>query len=399
MRASRGFTLVELLTSLAVTSVVMLGVTATVIGQARAYDIGARTRDSVGQARSSMSFIERKLELAGYGVDPRFVFDFSGVRDWGTAGPDELVFYSRDPSFRARGMVTGLAGPPGGAFQVDLTEPLKVRLFKGQFVQLVCVSGSRMAVGQVTATTAPGATSLPLSNAPAFSAQQFPGEPARPGACEAAGSPVLVTKVDRYRFFVARVDEGGAAPRSILFLDRGLDFKGGHPLNEPAQGANPELTTWNSPAQLAEMVPLVFDVDDFQVAYFMNRPPLGGVDAVDKSPNGNDNWILGDAPTDVRPVGVDAGVPAPTYDAPYNDNRRFNASSANIRGVRVTVVVRSTFKRASTAGSLNKPIGGENRPASAPDGFARSVLQIEVPTPNLASRSAFAPLVNDPGGG
>lgn len=158
-------TLVELLVGLVVSTIVLAAVLAIATATSRTYHDGRRVRERQSSARSAIDAVQRVLNLAGYGVDPQFAFDFDYYRcqnaagmalPYSTAGcaaavrdrmdgPDELVVYHRNPAYQ---LATGQEPvgqawrlPAGGvADSTQLTLALRGGDFlgQGQVLQIVC---------------------------------------------------------------------------------------------------------------------------------------------------------------------------------------------------------------------------------------------------------------------
>lgn len=378
---ARGFTLVELLVTLVIVSMLGAAVAAVVIHQTRSYELSARMREVVAANRSSMSFIERRLRMAGFGVDPRFAFDFGRpgnviVRD-STTGPDELVFFSRSPGFHRR--ATGMSAT-GLTLDAPLTRPLRA----GQVLLVICPSGSGSGYVTVSGMSGPSSVSLFMASG-VFPRQQLP-------TCTDAP---YVLKVDRYRFFVADVNEGGGRVRSYLMLDQGVEVvagsRGAYDTTAERFPEPRDPTPWDpaqvlTAAQLQNLTPVAADVEDFQVAWLMNRPEGTAAPATPVlPPDANSNWVFADTVAE-QPRPGDA---APAYQDAYLDVSRFSGHPANVRGVRVTLVIRS----ARPGSRRDRRPAVENRPqAAAEDGFYRSVITTQVSIRNMLSRSEFAPV-------
>ena len=106
-RPPRGFTLIEVTVGAAVALIVIGIVTATFLSQQRSMQALDLSREASSAARDAMLSMQQTIGRAGYGIDPRYAFDFRsyGCPNWTAAapcrdkinGPDEIVFVSRDP--------------------------------------------------------------------------------------------------------------------------------------------------------------------------------------------------------------------------------------------------------------------------------------------------------------
>ncbi|HET9752695.1 MAG TPA: type II secretion system protein, partial [Myxococcales bacterium] len=74
---SRGFTLVELLVSVAILSVVMAGISGVLIKQSQASAVQSAQRDLEESARLALLELASAVRMAGYGIDPPAAFDFA----------------------------------------------------------------------------------------------------------------------------------------------------------------------------------------------------------------------------------------------------------------------------------------------------------------------------------
>ncbi|HSP77456.1 MAG TPA: PilW family protein, partial [Myxococcaceae bacterium] len=148
-------------------------------------------------------------------------------------------------------------------------------------------------------------------------------------------------------------------------------------------------------------VPLVADVESFQVAYVMNRPPPGSAHSalppVDiASGAAVANWVLGDTgsvPSDAHPDPT--LLAAPLYETPYDDALRYNAHPANIRAVRVNIAVRSARREPNGRLAFERVDLEDSSEAAPPDGYYRSNLTTTMRVPNMLSRSSFNPPLGD----
>ena len=79
MRQSRnienGFTLIELMLSIAISGIVLAAITATFISQSRSYDAQAQINGMQQGARAAMDIITREVRMAGYNTNSTLTFD------------------------------------------------------------------------------------------------------------------------------------------------------------------------------------------------------------------------------------------------------------------------------------------------------------------------------------
>src|SRR5439155_476223 len=165
-RPPRGFTLIEVTVGAAVALIVIGIVTATFLSQQRSMQALDLSREASSAARDAMLSMQQTIGRAGYGIDPRYAFDFRsyGCPNWTAAapcrdkinGPDEIVFVSRDPNYYWAGTpsstISGCdpsAPCTGRAWQVKGFDATHVtvaanagdRFLKGQIVQIACAQG------------------------------------------------------------------------------------------------------------------------------------------------------------------------------------------------------------------------------------------------------------------
>src|SRR5687767_4876008 len=76
-RSPRGFTLLELLVGMTVNILILTAVAGAFIAIQRSYHAEAQIKSSVEYSRTATSFLERQLRKVGYGIDPRFAYEFS----------------------------------------------------------------------------------------------------------------------------------------------------------------------------------------------------------------------------------------------------------------------------------------------------------------------------------
>lgn len=316
LKRARGFTLAELAVVMAVTVVAMALVLGTFQAQQRSFEAVEVGRAAQAAARDATLELERTLRLAGFGIDPRFAFDFAHYacdappcRD-AVDAPDELVFMARDPGYRLdppnapTGNAWGVMAVSSGA--VVLNGRAGTFFREGQVLQLLCDGAADAVMVTVAATTAPleadGVIIVSIDSEVA--GDPYNGSPTTL-ACLSAGSAVAF-KVNRYRYYV-----DNTLPVPWLMLDQGLFDADGEP----------------------ERLPIAPGVEDLQVAYLFGRSPNF------TPPDSDESGLAGDEPgVQEEP---DPALNPPLYQTINEDPLRFTLHPANIRAVRVSVVVRS----------------------------------------------------------
>lgn len=408
-RAPRGLTLVEMMIALTVSALTIAAAATMLVHQQRSFVSGAGDRAQQEAGRRALQELTRRLRSAGYGVDSNLIFDFGATalvprtnlvepatnvsypgyacatnvrcRDSvDQTASDQIVFMTRDPMFsRPATVVTTSA--------VTVMGQLKQPMYAGQLLQVSCMGGTRyrayVTVSQdvpapanpnaATAVTIQLRSGVVNAGVPVFGLENA----VLADACfslTGALAPV-VTSVDRSRFYVAWYADDGtvvapqtAGARPYLMLDQGL------------QGASPGP------------IPLAADVEDLQLAYLFHPAVAGGpVRVVGVTPGTS---IADEAfPIDTTPS-------PPAYDDVPDAASRITGSPANIIGVRVSVVVRSSEPdvRRTTTEDMTVPAAG-NRPAflGLPN-YRRSLFETTVWLPNVQTASFTYPIVNAAGG-
>jgi type IV pilus assembly protein PilW len=376
---SRGFTLIELLVGAVTTTIILTAVAVTVMGVQASYQTESRIKVAVEGLRTATNFIEQRMRMAGYGVDPRIAFDFgttvlpsnlkanhsivlgAGIPN---AVTDDLAFRYRDAAWMRRGRYAGAGGiqlEPGSKFGMNFP--------KNQRFIVSCRGGESYLVLKAGA----GGVLKDATQAANVTVDTALSSVSADDAClgKSGEQAPFVLLLHEVRIRVMNLDG-----RPFLMAFQSLD----------------EL-------DLSTAVPLAADVESFQVAYIMNRPPptgthskLAAVDATSVGPN----WVLGD----VGSVDADRfpnvnASPAPTYKTPYEDAARYNKHPANIRAVRVSIGLRSTNREPNGRRSFERVNLEDSVEAAKADGFYRTNTTTTVRVPNLMSRSAFNPPVGD----
>jgi type IV pilus assembly protein PilW len=391
MRA-RGFSLIELLVAMAVSLIVVAAAVSLLIGTQRLFQTGTEDRALQETARVAMGELVGNLAMAGYGLDPTFAFDFGQAntimdripigdqarfggydcanpavcRD-SITGPDELVFYARDPMFGK-----DLTGPVG-ASSITLVGPV-TNLNPGQVLQIMCYGGSSqwywayVSVAKVDQSN-PLQVAVTLTPSPGL-AYDFPyqNQLLTEKACFGAGVR-RAFKIDRYRYFIATIDAAGnvqpwqtPGARPYLMLDQGLSDA-------------------NGPVS----VPIAPDVEDLQVSYVF---PLADA-ASGQQLVGATSGVRVDASATGIDLAPALGIPA--FSTPSLDPIRTTHHPANIRAVRVAITVRSglidpKLPDAAVPAALNRP----DVPGEA--GYRRLVFESTAATHNLESRLPVFPI-------
>jgi prepilin-type N-terminal cleavage/methylation domain-containing protein len=370
MRSGRGFTLVEMLLSVAILSAVVAGISGLLIKQTQASAVQASQRDLEESGRLALQELGHAVRLAGYGIDPTAAFDFARFacttpdipdtcngsgRDRSDA-PDELVVAWRDPAFSRR--VTAIAG--AGPWTVTLNASLTGTLQGGRIFELLCESAQNVSYYALDAVAEPASPQLItlrlLTPADGFFPSVAPTD-----ACFSSAAAVLV---ERTRYYVA----------NDTFEVPGL---------------------WRDRGRGAEL--LFRGIEDVQLSYEIGQPPAGSKYAAGgTSPvaapgcveGGNATWSFG-------ACAGSTGTPSHTSVAPdwrneiYDSDHRYTGHPANIRRVNIAVVARAT--RASPDGSGDALPALFNRPARARDRFHRSVQTLSEKPLNLLTRAYLLP--------
>ncbi|HYX90503.1 MAG TPA: hypothetical protein VE782_02990 [Myxococcaceae bacterium] len=396
-------TLIEVLVTLAVASLVMVGITNAFLAQTRQYQSMAGRRDVQSGGRMGLKILEEKLRFAGYGVDPNLAISAwdswdpaAGALAGDTSFPDAIVIHERDPNFQR-----SISSAGGGV--INFLEPLKdgYPLLPGQILLALCSGAQRYTYVTVATRAEPGALQVSLLGGTGAASPIGP-PPTRfrdldgilEDPCFDSGEARLV-KIDRYAFFVSAFDDDGdQATRRLPFLmmHRGLDLNG------------------DGTVDINDAVPIAVGVEQLQISYVMNTRATDpvrvlGVTTANRvpPPDGANAW---DQPTE-----------RPRFSDSYLSDRRFTSNPANIRQVRVTLVTRSRAHNAAipgdnmytaadagwSAGTLTtgttvwQQMENLATPASGSDfnpnggGYLRSVMRMAVSPKNLLMRSQFLP--------
>ena len=385
---TRGFSLIELLVGVAVSVIVVAAAVALLTGTQRSFQGGVDDRAMQETARVAMDELTTNLAQAGYGMEPTLVFDFGQaatiqdevptgdqVRFGGynctapvncrdsIAGPDEVVFYSRDPLWEKD--LTGIVG----VNSITLVGPIASPLQQGQVLQVMCYGTNdqwlwAFVTVQSADATNPSAIQVSLAPSPGLPFD-FPYQNSLlTQPCFGSGTR-RAFKIDRYRYYIQAVDGAGnpqawetPGTRPYLMLDQGLA---------------------SSPAAIAA------DVEDLQVAYVFPLAAAGSQligatagTAVAEGANG----------IDLAPA---LGIPS--FSTPSLDPTRTTNHPANIQAVRVAITVRSERSDLTcTDPACTQLPASLNRPAwPGEPGYKRMVFDATTYVHNMMTRLAVFP--------
>lgn len=396
-RPSRGFTLIELMTTLAISSVAIMAIAFALITQTQHYHAQSNRRVAQSNARQALTFLQDQLHMAGYGVDPdRAIlafdsFDAASPAAPGVNFPDAITLHARDPLFQRTVTAANNA-------RINFTPALTQPLPQGQILLLLCEGASAHLYLTASQPAAAGDTAVNLAAAAAGAESPFSSPGPRfhqqdqiasdPCFTDVAQPPRLV-KVDRAAFYIARFDDdanAGTPAVPYLMMHRGTDLN--------ADGA----------VDANDATPVSDGVEQLQIAYVLNTistaPPL--VAGVDDAVPWGDAWDANSPP------------PRPRMRDSYRAISRLTHHPANIRQVRVTLVARGPTTGEDLGDDLHEPalpsssgtaIAGIGVPwrqmenlGAAPaqlaptgGGYERMLLRVSVSPKNLLMRGQFLP--------
>jgi prepilin-type N-terminal cleavage/methylation domain-containing protein len=379
----RGFSLIELMMAMGITSVVIAGISLILVKQSQASVKQTQQRTVEETGRQALLEIAYAVRMAGSGIDPTAAFDFDryacgdppsgancnnnpgidtpptpatpGSRDRND-GPDELVVSYRDPSFARDVKAKTGTGP----YTITLDRPLKGTINQGRLAMLLCSGADPVAYVAFAADAAPAVPQTVSLRQVTTTDGYYPvAAPTDP--CFASGSLVLV---ERVRYFVANDFDKVPA----LFRDRN-------------HGSAPQV--------------LYRGIEDLQLVYTIGPGP--GAAPV---PCGT-GWDFGSCNQGIVPRNAGLALKQDFWiTEAYDHADRFLPDPANIRAVQINLVARSTTLSPDKAGDPLPALA--NRPAPAADPtrpYARTVLSITEQPTNLLSRARMMPVAAATGGG
>jgi len=423
-RPARGFTLLELMVGATMSLLVIGAVTGAFLSQNRAFVALDLNRVAADASRDAFLEMEPSIRRAGFGLDPRYAFDFAyyacpaaNCRD-STTGPDNIVFYARNPNYtytvnaatapdgtvcaNAQGCATGNAynvtiTNAGGVYTVtpDLRTGAVTPVRLGQVMQFICPGAAAVTMATLAATPAQSGTPN-LSLVPTPATAPASNDPTKANGFGTNGCfvqpGVIMVPVDRFHYLVQQY-----AGVPWLVLDTGTDVDG------------------SGVVDVGDYLPIAPSVEDVQFAYVMNinapTIPNGGAPPAAAPGKGPDvptaggvnagNWVIGDyftgtgaaaTGTQEQPDSTLANMPQ--YTTSLADPLRFNVTAANIRGVRVAVNLRSLqtdqSQSASWTGDTENQVGNLNGANLQTGGrLRRFSYSTTVACRDMESRSAF----------
>jgi type IV pilus assembly protein PilW len=377
---TRGFTLMEVVVTLAILGIVIGALFGVVQGQQTAFYQGNLQRAAQGSARAAFAYVEERVAQAGYGMEPSLAFDFTSPvapcpfascpRD-STSDNDELVFYSRNAQYWVPASYT--AEPVGNAWRITSFDALGGTVnvnarandvfARGRIVQAVCSGTTAYAYGTVAQTVkAAAAGSLQITLLPVDATNPFRRQDVAQSAvaagCFGSGQARLFL-IDRFRFHVRPVTVSGAVV-PYLVLDPGLDANG--------DGFDP-----------GEEIIVAEGIETFQVAYELTNTALAARGSVPGTPitftQGDLGATAGNGMTTLRFPGTITDPATETvYDptswfgyavGPPPASQRLTDHQANIRAVRVSLRARApaTNPSGGAPGALVPVLNQDTLPA------------------------------------
>lgn len=422
----RGLTLVEILVALAVLGMILASVYGIAILQQRSYAVQGDIVLAQQNARRVIHTLESLIRNAGFGVDPPIAFDFSyyccqggfinpdtcpspsappACRDRINA-PDEIVFLQRDPNPRTWGRVANISvGADGALSEAEVCFPGSVTeagIRRGTILLFMCdgaagiynyvvvdtvdeagphsirITPYNSTQRTVTNLVHPGTSDTFMGNAVvSFDNSCFQNVPGVCASPPVSGPWVFPIRLWRLYIHVEDVDHDG------------IDIEDPHFLMLDPGTVNPDTGHY-------ERIPVAQDVEDIQVAYILERAkndPVRGVtgeeEGVQEEPNPNDYTGCEAYPTYFEERKY--------YTIPLNDPCRTNNTlPANIRGIRITLVMRTPERDPDLIGvdkpSLQNPIEnrrGMDASAARAYPFRRIVLSTTIFLPNMLSTAQF----------
>jgi type IV pilus assembly protein PilW len=365
MRRQRGFTLIELMVSSAVTFLTVLAVSAAFLGYTQSFYTQAGIRGGQASLRQTHQMVVRNLRMAGYGMEPALAFDFplGWSRESGSPTSlnrsDRLIFRMRNPAFSLTATTVNEA-------DITLSKALTAPIRAGQILQVMCPGAIAWTYVQLDKTAAVGDTKLELRG----KTGTFPNlNEVKPCFGSSGSLGVHIFKIDVYDYAIRLIDDDGnpSSPgRPYLFRRHGL---------EEADPVDPYGE------------PVAEDIEALRVSFVMGNGTL------------------------FEPKPGDA---APEYEMLPEDPRWSNDHPAHIRAVVVGLVARSTTRDSGASSEMMNRIPAFGRKLDGtteswldvdpltnkkvPYGFRRIVSEMSVQVRNMRSTEMPVPIYHEGGG-
>ncbi len=365
---NRGMTLIEIMIALGISAFFLLGLYSVFLAQDKSYKTQSLVSEMQENGRNAMRQLTTNIRGAGFGIHPWEVFEFcGGVPCMDNAGgSDEITFYTKNPDPRNWGRVVA-ATPTEMQLQVNY---VNYRVRRGQILLVICSKPEDTERRENdTAYVVSAGNEVPMGGLVTiqFDATAPPkfreGTKFTAGSCFTSGS-AMAYFVDRFHYYINTV---GDPQHPYLMLDTGTDINGDGNINN------------------GDHIPVAADVETIQFVYIMNNGTEFG-----------ESLGVAEEP--------DPSLPFPELTDTFDSPLRMNNNPANIRFLRISVLVRSPKHNSEwylpdgTYGECaNYPDRCRPRvenydgapPGSDSDGFIRLILQETVPVWNLRSTAVI----------
>jgi type IV pilus assembly protein PilW len=322
---NRGFTLIELMISMALFGLIAAGAMALVMSGARSQAHSSRVDTAQSSLRAGMDLITRDVMMASAGVVSgkitlsgvqRDAVDFSTGNN-STTGPDTLDAILVDGSVAAQAS----AGVAAGASTINFNYEQNTGTFSTTNKNVLLTD---LTWGVIVPWTSASATALTLSSV-------VPALPAGNNFGTANGTYMMPA-------------------RRVVYTVGSAFFT--------AANATQNTSTLNLAINGAAAQPLAEGIEDMQVAYGFDTDADGVVNEIGNAAD-DDDWLYNKA----------------------GDTIKATFTIANLRTIRVTLV-------AKTSATENGAVFGgappaEDRAAIPSDGFARRIMRTEIAVRNL----------------
>ncbi len=337
-----GFTLLELMVVTIIVSIVMLSVTQSFIFQAKIHEVVTGISESQQSIAMVMQLIERDLRNAGYMVSDNVAI--CGVD--ATNGPDTLFISDSD----AISLVSDLGAlQPGSNTYISSAGP------EGD--------GLGIRLTNASAFTTTGSTTLKLASASLDTVASYENETssgtvqsdfqyAEYGSVTIQGGVIIRDVNDSSEGVACGVITNvvSSTEFQVSWMSPAITFSTpGDVIVVPAHVYRADAS--NPPRLLRNGLALASDVEDFQVSYFFDLDDDGLVDSTESRGSAGETI--------------------------YTANEAAIAASFDrLRGVTVSVAVRTAFETAEDSFSLGRPQDVENHIIASPaeDGYRRRIL-------------------------